>query len=333
MTPDSPEAHSEQVPSLADARAQLHQLANSVNLRIAGQSDVVENLIMGFCAGGHILLEGLPGLAKTTIVRLLAQGLGLPYGRVQMTSDIMPADILGSAILKPDLSGFLFQPGPIFTTVLLVDELNRSPAKVQSALLEAMQERQITAGSQTHMLDKLFWVVATQNPIDQEGTFPLAESQKDRFLMRLQVDYPGLKAESELMSELEEPLDSPLKPITLNSADLLSVRSAVRQIHCSPVLVEWATRIVQATREPSRLGLPDSVLWGVSPRGGRMWLRAARARAWWHGRNYVIPEDLRNLANNALGHRILTEWSGSIPTFNDSQDSLPIRLMNALGPP
>lgn len=331
MPDDTPENAARNVASSIETRQQLQQLSDVVCRRISGQSSVIEKLLIGFCAGGHVLLEGLPGLAKTTMVRLLAQGLRLPYGRVQMTADVMPGDIIGSTLLKPDLSGFLFQPGPIFTTVLLVDELNRAPAKVQSALLEAMQEHQVTAGVTAHRLDPLFWVVATQNPIEQEGTFPLPESQKDRFLLRVKVGYPDPKSETALMSEIAEPLDAPLQASPILAEHLLEVRSAIRSVHCAPVLVDWATRIVQATRDPSLLGLSDRVLWGVSPRGGRMWLRAARARAWWNGRDYVVPEDLRMLADDALEHRILREWTG--PDWRQSTESLSMRLIDALGPP
>lgn len=311
-------------------RDQFGHLAESIKSRIVGQPELIDHLLTGFACGGHLLMEGLPGLAKTTIVRLLAQGLGLPFGRVQMTPDIMPGDILGSSLLKPDLSGFLFQPGPIFTTILLVDELNRAPAKVQSALLEAMQEGQVTLAGQPHALSPLFWVVATQNPIDQEGTYPLAESQKDRFLMRLTVSYPETSAESELLSSPGEPLDNPIPPMAFKPDELSNLRKHIPTIHCEPLLVDWVAKVIQATRQPSLIGLTDKVLWGVSPRGGRMWLKSARAHAWWSGRDFVLPADLRALANAALNHRIVSDWSS---TRSDSQVSLVTRIMDKIGPP
>ena len=311
-------------------RDRFQLLADQIEARVFGQPDLIQNLLTGFACGGHVLLEGLPGLAKTTVVRLLAQGLGLPFGRVQMTPDVMPGDILGSSILNPDLSEFRFQPGPIFTTILLVDELNRAPAKVQSSLLEAMQESQVTLGGQTHALSPLFWVVATQNPIDQEGTYPLAESQKDRFLMRLTVGYPEPSVESAILSSLEEPLKIPISPVGLVPEQILALRNQISTIHCAPVLVDWAAKVIQATRQPTQVGLKDKVLWGVSPRGGRMWLKAARARAWWMGRDFVVPEDLRMVAEQALNHRIVCDWTSS-QTFPET--TLIKRIMDQVGPP
>lgn len=314
-------------------RVRLHAAANLVNSRIYGQRALVDNLLLGLCCGGHVLLEGLPGLAKTSSVRLLAEALGLPFGRVQMTPDVMPGDILGSAFLKPDLSDFVFRPGPIFRTVLLVDELNRAPAKVQSALLEAMQEGQVTVGGETHPLPAGFWLVATQNPIDQEGTYPLAESQKDRFLLRLTVDYPDETSESELLRNPVEPLASPLPSLGLRADEVLAVRHRVAGIHCAHVLTDWAGKVVQATRDPSRLGLSDKVLWGVSPRGARMWIRAARTRAWWNGRDYVVPEDLHGLAHETLSHRIVLDWA--VRDSSTVTRSVPLveRILDKIGPP
>lgn len=317
----------------SSARDRLKQLQQALSDRIPGQSSLIENLIIGFVAGGHVLLEGLPGLAKTTLVRLLAQGLGLPFGRVQMTPDLMPADIIGSSILKPDLSGFVFLPGPVFSTILLVDELNRAPARVQSALLEAMQERQITAGPETRPLDPLFWTVATQNPLEQEGTYPLAESQKDRFSLRLHVCLPPSESESAILGMIRDPLADPIEPTGLQPAEYLSLRSVHEQIHMSDLIVQWATKLVQATRDPSILKIDDKVLWGASPRGGRMWLKIARVRAWWHGRDYIVPEDLRETADNALSHRIMHRWSAGRGQHSKPDQPLVIRLIDALGPP
>jgi MoxR-like ATPase len=319
--------------STSDARDRLQALQKSLTKAIPGQDDLIENLLLGFIAGGHVLLEGLPGLAKTTLVRLLAQGLGLPFGRVQMTPDLMPADIVGSSILKPDLSGFVFLPGPVFTTILLVDELNRAPARVQSALLEAMQEKQVTAGGETRPLAPLFWVVATQNPIEQEGTYPLAESQKDRFSLRLRVNYPPTNQESAVIGMIHDPLDQPFSESGLTPTDFQLLRTIHENIHMSDLIVQWATRLVQATREPSLVNVNQKVAWGVSPRGARMWLKVARVRAWWHGRDYLIPEDLRQTADSALSHRIQVAWNAR--RIEHSEKSLPLvlELMNAIGPP
>ncbi len=319
--------------SIESIRSRLHEAADLVTTRVIGQRPLIEKLSIGLCCGGHVLMEGLPGLAKTTTVRLLADVLGLPFGRVQMTPDVMPGDVLGSAFLKPDLSGFVFRPGPIFTTILLVDELNRAPAKVQSALLEAMQEAQVTVGGETHALPDGFWLVATQNPIDQEGTYPLAESQKDRFLLRLSVDYPDASAESELLRNPLEPLAEPLPVIGIAASEVLTVRRAIAGIHCADVLTDWAGKVVQATRDPSRVGLQDRVLWGVSPRGARMWIRAARTRAWWNGRDYVVPEDLYALARETLTHRIVADWAVRDTAAGTRTAPLVERIMEKVGPP
>jgi len=319
--------------SVESVRERLHHATKLVESRIVGQSDLIARMFLGLCSGGHVLLEGLPGLAKTTVVRLVSQAVGLPFGRVQMTPDVMPGDLLGSAFLKPDFSGFVFRPGPIFTTILLVDELNRAPAKVQSALLEAMQEGQVTVGGETHPLPRAFWLVATQNPIDQEGTFPLAESQKDRFALRLTVTYPDAASESLLLANPEEPLTNPLESTGITAGDVVAVREAVVQVHCARVLTDWAAAVAQATRDPARLGLSDKVLWGVSPRGARSWIRTARMRAWWQGRDFVVPEDLRDLAGEALSHRIVLDW----PVRDSAAvgESLPLidRIMEKIGPP
>ncbi|MBI1322034.1 AAA domain-containing protein [bacterium] len=319
--------------AIESIRLRLHEAAKLVDSRVYGQRALIENLILGLCCGGHVLLEGLPGLAKTTCVRLLAEALGLPFGRVQMTPDVMPGDVLGSAFLKPDLSGFVFRPGPIFSTVLLVDELNRAPAKVQSALLEAMQEEQVTVGGETHKLPAGFWLVATQNPIDQEGTYPLAESQKDRFLLRLTVGYPDERAEAELLRNPVEPLANPLPSLGMSANEVLSVRHLVARVHCADVLTDWVAKVILATRDPSRVGLPDKVLWGVSPRGARMWIRAARTRAWWHGRDYVVPEDLHDLAHEALSHRIVLDWAVRDSIAGTRSAPLVERVLEKVGSP
>jgi len=319
--------------SLEPIRGRLAEVAKRVDSRVVGQHDLIEKLILGLCSGGHVLLEGLPGLAKTTIVRLLSQAIGLPFGRVQMTPDVMPGDLLGSAFLKPDFSGFVFRPGPVFTTILLVDELNRAPAKVQSALLEAMQESQVTVGGDTHVLPKAFWLVATQNPIDQEGTFPLAESQKDRFAFRLHVGYPDEAAEARLLRNPEEPLATSLAAVGITADEIVAVRDSLAHVHCADVLSDWVAAVVQATREPARIGLADQVLWGVSPRGARMWIRSARVRAWWHGRGYVVPEDLHELAEASLSHRIVLDWSVRDSTGHGVSKPLVARILDKIGMP
>ena len=267
-------------------------------------------------AGGHVLIEGVPGLAKTRAVRALARALDLPFRRIQFTPDLLPADLTGTQIYRPATGTFDVRPGPIVTSVLLADEINRAPAKVQSALLEAMQEGQITVGDETVILPETFWVLATQNPIEHEGTYPLPEAQLDRFLMKLTVGYPDRSAELDMLelpsvSGSSHPDAGPegLPPL-LGPADVLGFRARAASIRVAPAIKEYAVDLVRSTRDPARYGLDLSPLLelGASPRATIALVRAARGHALLSGRDYVTPHDVKSLARDVLRHRIIVSY-------------------------
>jgi MoxR-like ATPase len=295
---------------IADLRRGVDSLRASVGGRFLGHAGVVEELVVALLARGHVLLEGAPGLGKTTLAKSLAASLDLAFGRIQCTPDLMPADVLGSRILEEgggDGRRFTFQRGPVFCNVLLVDEINRATPRTQSALLEAMQERQVTVFGETHALEEPFFLVATENPIEMEGTYPLPEAQLDRFLLKVVIGSPGA---DELATILERTtgLDAPKDGAVLPRERLLRLQRLVREVPASSDAVALAARIVLAThpREPSA---PDEVRrfvrWGASPRGGQSLLLAAKARALVRGRLFVAEEDLAALAAPALRHRLI----------------------------
>jgi MoxR-like ATPase len=308
-------------PSLATieaAQRRLIRLIERLEHLVVGQRVLLERLVIALLAGGHVLIEGVPGLAKTRAVRALAQALGLPFRRIQFTPDLLPADLTGTQIYRPATGTFDVRPGPIVTSVLLADEINRAPAKVQSALLEAMQEGQITVGDETIVLPETFWVLATQNPIEHEGTYPLPEAQLDRFLMKLVVDYPdrasellmldlpdvsdGRRADSESQSGDEPPLYGP--------SDVLEFRALAGSIRIAPAIKEYIVDVVRATREPGAFDLPLEPLleMGASPRATIALMRAARANALLAGRDFVTPHDVKTLARDIMRHRILISF-------------------------
>src|SRR5487761_225660 len=266
---------------------------------IVGKREALELLLVGVLASGHVLLEDYPGLAKTLIARLLAQVMGLEFRRVQFTPDLLPSDITGSAIYDQASAGFIFQPGPIFTNLLLGDEINRTPPKTQAALLEAMQERQVTVDGVTHELTPPFIVLATQNPIEYEGTYPLPEAQLDRFLLRIGVGYPSRDQEVEILRRrMERRSDEARLHPGVDRATLLRLQGAVEDVHVDPGLTAYIVELVAATR-----ARPD-VQVGASPRGSLDVLAAGRAMAALRGRDFVVPEDVKGVAVAALGHRL-----------------------------
>ena len=301
------------IPRLFDA---FRALRDSLSAEIVGQAGLIERLLIALLADGHLLVEGAPGLAKTSAIRALAARLEADFARVQFTPDLLPADLTGTEVWRPQDGRFEFQPGPIFHPVLLADEINRAPAKVQSALLEAMGERQVTVGRHTYPLPALFLVMATQNPIEQEGTFPLPEAQLDRFLMYVRIGYPEAAAEAEILRLARERARDamhavPATPTPL--ADLFAARSAVLDLHVAPQLERYLIELVLASRDASRYDpqLARRIAWGASPRGSIALERCARARAWLAGRDFVTPEDVRAIAPDVLRHRVLPSYEAT----------------------
>ena len=321
MEPLSPPPLPERIdaPATGPLHGAFKALQAALSTEIVGQALLIERLLIALLADGHLLVEGAPGLAKTTAIRALAARVEAEFARVQFTPDLLPADLTGTEIWRAQESRFEFQPGPIFHSLLLADEINRAPAKVQSALLEAMAERQVTVGRHTYALPRLFLVMATQNPIEQEGTFPLPEAQLDRFLMHVRIGYPDAASETEILRlNREQALASnadraPIEHIRIPQADVLAARRAVLDLHMAPALERYLVEIVLATRDASRYDpqLARRIAWGASPRGSIALERCARARAWLAGRDFVTPDDIRAVAPDVLRHRVLPSFEAS----------------------
>ena len=298
--------------AVSDPRASIQSLAAYIRSQIIGQEVLVNRLLIALLADGHLLVEGAPGLAKTRAVKVLGDGVEGDFHRIQFTPDLLPADLTGTEIFRPQDGSFVFQQGPLFHNLVLADEINRAPAKVQSALLEAMAERQITVGRETYPLPPLFLVMATQNPIEQEGTYPLPEAQLDRFLMHIRIDYPDAAAEREILAlardEARTAPTIPSRPV--RQADLFAARDHVLSLHMAERLEEYVVQLVLATRDPGAYGedLADWVQYGASPRATITLDRCARAHAWLDGKDYVGPEDVQAIAFDALRHRIILNY-------------------------
>ena len=302
--------------------ARLHgafrALRDALSAEIVGQEALIERLLVALLADGHLLVEGAPGLAKTSAIRALAARLDADFARLQFTPDLLPADLTGTEVWRAQEGRFEFQPGPVFHSLLLADEINRAPAKVQSALLEAMGERQVTVGGRTWPLPDLFLVMATQNPIEQEGTFPLPEAQLDRFLMYVRVGYPDASAEAEILrlargrARDEIGHEAPA-PARMPKADVFAARAAVLDLHLAPQLERYLIELVLASRDAGRYDqdLGRRIAWGASPRGSIALERCARARAWLAGRDYVTPEDIHAVAPDVLRHRVLPSYEAT----------------------
>lgn len=300
---------------------EFRQLQARLEESIIGQSVLVERLLLGLLADGHLLVEGVPGLAKTRTIKLLGEMLEGSFHRVQFTPDLLPADITGSDVFRPQDGSFHFEPGPLFHNLILADEINRAPAKVQSALLEAMAERQITVGKATYPLPDPFLVMATQNPIEHEGTHPLPEAQLDRFLLHVRVDYPDAEAErrildlarneaAALLCPSPAPAPHATSPSRVSREAISSARRGVLEVFLAPALETYIVQLVGATRRPEAWGddLAGLVRFGASPRAGISLERCARARAWLAGRDYVRPDDLQALAGDVMRHRVLLSY-------------------------
>ncbi|MFK5913334.1 MAG: MoxR family ATPase [Woeseiaceae bacterium] len=293
----------------------IQPLKNYINQRIIGQHDLVDKLLIALLADGHLLVEGAPGLAKTRAIKVLSDGIEGDFQRVQFTPDLLPADLTGTEIYRPQDGSFIFQRGPLFHNLVLADEINRAPAKVQSALLEAMAERQITVASTTYPLPELFLVMATQNPIEQEGTYPLPEAQLDRFLLHVFVDYPDASAEKQILALTRNEADkskkaAPDEMTPILQEDLFTARQEVLNIHMADNLEDYLLEIVRHTREPKVYGddLASWIEYGASPRASIALDRCARALAWLDGRDFVAPEDIQKIAHDVLRHRIILSF-------------------------
>ena len=288
----------------------VERLLGEVGRVIVGQRAMVERLVIGLLADGHVLMEGVPGLAKTLTVRTLARAIDTTFRRIQFTPDLLPADLIGTLIYDPQHSAFRTKKGPIFSNLILADEINRSPAKVQSALLEAMAERTVTIGDTTYPLEQPFLVLATQNPIEQEGTYPLPEAQVDRFMFKVVVGYPGRDDEIEVMRRMATGDEAKIEPV-VHPDDIRRARSAVEMIYMDPQVERYIVDLVFATREPAGCGLPDLgqlIAFGASPRATINLARAARAHAFLRRRGYVTPEDVRSIGLDVLRHRVLLTY-------------------------
>ncbi|MEO6688481.1 MAG: MoxR family ATPase [Dokdonella sp.] len=292
----------------------LAALRDAIAQVIVGQREVVEQLLIGLLAGGHCLLEGVPGLGKTLLVRSLGQALALDFRRIQFTPDLMPSDIIGTEILEEDHGTgkryFKFQKGPVFTNLLLADELNRTPPKTQSALLEAMQERTISYAGTTHVLPQPFFVLATQNPLEQAGTYPLPEAQLDRFLLHIRVDYPDETEERAILAQTTGSASAHIQSV-MSGDEVIALQKLTRDVHVGDDLLAWITRLVRATR-PQTSDLPEVrewVRWGAGPRAGQSLVLAAKARALIHGRFAATRDDVKALAAPVMRHRLLLSFA------------------------
>lgn len=299
----------------------IQALLSEINKVMVGQEPLVTRVLLALLADGHILLEGVPGLAKTLLIKTTAEAISADFARIQFTPDLLPADLIGTQIYNPRSGEFSVHEGPIFANLILADEINRAPAKVQSALLEAMQERQVTIGDVTYRMDALFLVLATQNPIEQEGTYPLPEAQVDRFMLKVLVDYPS-RAEERLIIDRMTAAAPPRVTPVITPHDILRLRNVVRQIYVDDKIKEYVLDLVLTTRRPGSNGLSDLnhlIAFGASPRASINLVLAARAHAFLNGRGFVIPEDIKQMAPDVLRHRIITTYEAEAENVTSDQ--------------
>ncbi|MHB1948288.1 MAG: AAA family ATPase [Gammaproteobacteria bacterium] len=305
-----------QVKPLNDVFAKIDFWRQHLNQRVLGQANLIDRLLIAVLCNGHLLIEGAPGLAKTKVIRELAAGLDAPFKRIQFTPDLLPGDITGTDIYRPEKCSFEFQSGPIFNNFILADEINRAPAKVQSALLEAMEERQVSIGNHTYKLPDLFLVMATQNPIEQEGTYPLPEAELDRFLLYVKIDYPAAMYESQIVElaraeALQKIPQSSANMQAISQTNIFAARDQILNLHMSPALMQYLVELILATRTPERYGqdLKQWIRHGASPRATIALDRVARAYAWLHKRDYVTPDDIQSVVHDVLRHRIILSYT------------------------
>ncbi len=311
----------------------VQRLREQIKTVIVGQDYLIDRLMIGILANGHILIEGVPGLAKTLSVQCLADAIDARFQRIQFTPDLLPADLIGTMIYNPQTAEFTVKKGPVFTNVILADEINRAPAKVQSALLEAMQERQVTIGDTTYKLEEPFLVLATQNPIEQEGTYPLPEAQVDRFMLMLKITYPSPAEEREIMDR-NTALTAPSVSRVVTPQDILKGREVLRSIYVDEKVKEYIINLVFASREPARYGLSeltDLIAYGGSPRATIYLNLAAKAHAFLKGRGYITPEDIKAIGHDVLRHRILVTYEAEAEEIDS--DKIVTKIFDAVEVP
>lgn len=315
---------------IVELRKRLDPLFEQIARVIVGQRAMTERLVIGLLTGGHLLLEGVPGLAKTLAIRTLARCLDLSFHRIQFTPDLLPADVIGTQVFNPRTGEFTVKKGPIFANFVLADEINRAPAKVQSALLEAMQERQVTIGEQSFALGEPFLVLATQNPIEHEGTYPLPEAQVDRFMLKIKITYPSRDEEMTVLDRMSRVVPDTSVDVVLSGQDVLEMRSGVDQIYVDPKIRQYVVDIVRASRDPGSFGLDIQpyIELGVGTRGAIFLLLAAKGHAFLRGRGFVTPEDVKAVAHDVLRHRIILTFEAEAEDI--TSDDLIDRILKAV---
>ena len=321
-----------QAPPVADTSL-MRDVVEQVGLRIVGQNYLIERLVISILTGGHVLLEGVPGLAKTLAVSTLAETISTKFQRIQFTPDLLPADILGTQIYDQSSGQFSIKKGPIFANIILADEINRAPAKVQSALLEAMQEKQVTIGGTTYKLEEPFLVLATQTPIEQAGTYPLPEAQVDRFMLKLHVGYPTREEEKEILRRMAGGIAIPVKHVATPAA-IMAARRRIAELYMDERIVDYIVQIVHTTRFPAESGLKDLaplIEYGASPRATLALAQASRAHAFLRGRAFVTPEDVKAIAPDVLRHRVLTTYEAEAEEV--TSDAIVTRVLDTVSAP
>jgi len=308
-------------------------LADEIGKVVVGQRNMIEKLFIGLLSDGHILVEGLPGLAKTTAIKALSEAIHAHFSRIQFTPDLLPADLVGTQIFSPKDGTFSIRRGPIHANLVLADEINRAPAKVQSALLEAMQERQITIGDETLILPRPFLVMATQNPVEQEGTYPLPEAQVDRFMLKVIVKYPSLQEEIAIMKRMSSKNDTKIKAV-LNLDEIAQLRDVVDQVFVDDKIYTYVANLTAATRAPEHWGLKDLkrlIQYGASPRASIFMIKAAKAYAFLHGRGYVTPQDVKTMSPDVMRHRLVVTYEAEAQDLNS--DDLLVKILDKVDVP
>lgn len=317
---------------IKDKSGFIQDIHNEIGKRIVGQQLLIERLLIGLLTGGHILVEGLPGLAKTSTVQALSDSLDTLFHRIQFTPDLLPADVLGTLIYNPKDASFSVKKGPIFANIILADEINRAPAKVQSALLEAMQEKQVTIGDNTYKLEEPFLVMATQNPVEQEGTYPLPEAQVDRFMLKVKIEYPDRESEKAILEKITESTIPEIKSI-INPKVVLEARELIQHIYIDDKVKNYILDLVFATRNPQdfNLNIEGLIEYGASPRATIALTQSAKAMAFLKGRGYVTPQDVKNIAHDVLRHRMHITYEAEAEGLNE--DKLVTKILEELPVP